>query len=112
MTEEEALIRAREAGHGPTGAIPCAAERIEEVCRQMEYAVGGGMSWIDHGEASYFVRQLRRIAADTRGSAEAISRVKAALARRSQPTMDPPYTAAFNAALDMVAAALTEQEGK
>lgn len=30
----------------------------------------------------------------------------AVLARRSQPTMDPPYTAAFNAALDMVGKAM------
>jgi hypothetical protein len=44
-------------------------------------------------------------------SERALDRVKMALKRRSQPTMDPPYTAAFNAALDMVEAALRDDTG-
>jgi len=39
-----------------------------------------------------------------------VDRVKAALLRRSHPTMDPTYTAAFNAALDMVGRALREDQ--
>lgn len=35
-----------------------------------------------------------------------IERVEAVLARRSEPTMDPPWAKAYNAALDAVSAAL------
>lgn len=38
-----------------------------------------------------------------RGGDELREALRASLAKRSQPAMDPPYTAAFNAALDMVA---------
>jgi hypothetical protein len=34
-------------------------EAIEQVCRDMEYAVAGGMSWISEREANEFVRRLR-----------------------------------------------------
>jgi hypothetical protein len=34
-------------------------ERVENVCRDMEYAVAQGMSWISHGEAVEFVKRLR-----------------------------------------------------
>lgn len=53
-------------------------------------------------DAMYLARQQ---------SERALDRVKAAIQRRSVPTMDATYTAAFNAALDMVDRALRDSDG-
>lgn len=45
----------------------------------------------------------QNVATPARGGDELREALRASLAKRSQPAMDPPYTAAFNAALDMVA---------
>lgn len=59
----------------------------------------------DEGDAGTLVQAFarHRLAHSSHGVEELREALRASLAKRSVATMDPPYTAAFNAALDMVA---------
>ena len=83
------------------------AEKAEKALAEKE----GRMEWLLHMHDEAIAKRDTMYLA-RQESERALDRVKAALKRRSEPVMDPPYTAAFNAALDMVSAALTQQESR
>lgn len=66
---------------------------------------------IERAEIAPIIKQ--RLIAEIAGleADPTLARVKAALSRRSVPTIDPYYTAAFNAALDMIGRALFDSDG-
>ena len=63
---------------GEMGAVSN-GERLEAICKAMEYAVGGGMAWIDQSECTDFVGRIRSVAAACDISADSNFQMRAIL---------------------------------
>jgi hypothetical protein len=70
----------------------------------------GRMEWLAYQRDDAFARR-DAMYLNRQVSERALDRVRVALKRRSVPTMDAAYSAAFNAALDMVDRALRDDDG-
>lgn len=84
---------------------PVVGERRARAIAQQVVPYDGHASYVSQAQRDRrsAAKAAARIALAQPAEVDLMSALEASLAKRSQPTMDPPYTAAFNAALDMVA---------